>query len=89
MGEFRMTGKRQRVGLFPNLMTYRTELGLSVPELAAMLGNRPSGKSIGRLESGHPIRIESVNKVFNEVNKLKLGTLVRGHEVRQLQASQK
>lgn len=61
-----MTSK-QALGLYPNLQKHRNELGLSIPELLAKVDNPPSEKSVRRLEAGQPIRLATVNKLFNAV----------------------
>jgi predicted transcriptional regulator len=76
-----VTGAKQQLARFPNLSKYRVELGLSISELSAKIGPVPSEKSIRRLEEGTPIRIASVNKVFNYINTQMGGLLQRPKEV--------
>ena len=61
-----MMGK-QRLGLYPNLHAHWNELGWSIQELLARVENPPSEKSVRRLESGKPIRLSTVNKLFNAI----------------------
>jgi len=61
--------KRQLLGHYRNLQKHRTELGWSISELLTKVSeNPPSEKSVRRLEAGQPIRMTTVNKLFNVIN---------------------
>lgn len=83
MTGFLMSPKRKEpMGLYPNLSQHRTELGLTVPELLRAIPNPPSDKSVRRLERGIPIRLTTVNKIFNAVAKLEgMSELIREREI--------
>ncbi|MCE7030918.1 hypothetical protein [Jiella avicenniae] len=54
---------------FPRLSFLRGELGLEVADIARRMSDgKPSVSSIYRLDTGLPIRLISVRKVFNVIN---------------------
>ncbi|TCQ16412.1 hypothetical protein [Rhizobium sp. PP-CC-3G-465] len=74
--------KKEQLGLYPNLREHRTKLGLSIKEFLAKVENAPSEKSVRRLENGVPIRLTTVNKLFNSVSSFSgFGSLVRENEI--------
>jgi hypothetical protein len=68
----RPSKKRRRpatMGRFPNLNSYRVQIGWEISDLVAALNDAgPSERSIRRLEAGYSIRLTSVYRVFNLLN---------------------
>ncbi len=58
---------KENMALYPNLREHRTNLGLTIGELLNKVENAPSEKSVRRLEKGEPIRLTTVNKLFNTI----------------------
>lgn len=79
-----MTRQKELMGLYPNLRNHRTTLGWSITELLRAVEYPPSEKSVRRLESGLPIRLATVNKLFNAImaaNAGQIPNLVREQEI--------
>lgn len=60
--------KKHDLSLFPKAVHFRKMAGLSVSELARMLGGHPSISTIRRLENGLPISSSSVFRLANALN---------------------
>ncbi len=72
---------KQRLAKYPNLRTHRENLGWRIADLQAAMQHPPSERTIKRLEDGFGVRTETVNRIFNAVEKEYSNKLFREEEV--------